>query len=97
MVWGGYTQHPVSAGAHQWGLGHPTIKTQDQDIMSSKGWVMRKREQFELFAKTMDDSSRNVSVSTPVVNVEKQEQKQSSTLLPTNNKIESVEKVAWID
>ena len=62
--------------------------------MSSKGWVMRKREQFELFAKTMEDSSRNVPVSTPVVNVEKQEQKQSSTLLPTNNKIESVDKVA---
>ena len=55
---------------------------------------MRKREQFELFAKTMDDSSRNVPVSTPVVNVEKQEQKQSSTLLPTNNQIGSVEKVA---
>ena len=62
--------------------------------MSSKGWVMRKREQFELFAKTMDDSARNAPVSTVVVNVEKQEQKQSSTLLPTINKIESVEKVA---
>ena len=57
---------------------------------------MRKREQFELFAKTMDDSARNAPVSMVVVNVEKQEQKQSSTPLPSNNQIESSQKVVFL-
>ena len=58
---------------------------------------MRKREQFELFAKTMEDSSsKNVSVPAVVVNVEKQEEKQSSTPLPSNNQIESSQKVNFV-